>query len=224
MKNLLIITLISLYGLNLYSQDEPKVVVFNSPKTERQPSDVTSLLKFGMLEPFSGTFSVYYERVLTDKISAEVGLGLTIDDYLNIAINGLDDLFNEGPRQPKIGQAFSLGVRYYPGIVPEEFYVAPEFRFKRYVNTFTYEDATGLPVVENESRSISIGRLSFGYHYLVQDNIFWDFYGGFGIGQEKGQRYEQFYNDVTEEFEYQNIVETGLTPRLHIGIKLGIGF
>ena len=63
MKNLLIITLISLYGLNLYSQDEPKVVVFNSPKTERQPSDVTSLLKFGMLEPFSGTFSVYYERV-----------------------------------------------------------------------------------------------------------------------------------------------------------------
>ena len=92
------------------------------------------------------------------------------------------------------------------------------------MNTFTYEDATGLPVVENESRSISIGRLSFGYHYLVQDNIFWDFYDGFGIGQEKGQRYEQFYNDVTEEFEYQNIVETGLTPRLHIGIKLGIGF
>ncbi|NOQ70797.1 MAG: hypothetical protein GQ574_02280 [Crocinitomix sp.] len=223
MKNIIIVALISFYGLNLYSQDEPKVVVFNSSKSERKSSDVVNLVKFGMLEPFSGTFSVYFERVLTDKLSAEVGLGLTIDDYLNVAINDLDNLFDSGPREPKIGQAFALGLRYYPGLIPEDFYVAPEFRFKRYVNTFTYDDA-GLSVVKNEARSLAIGRITFGYQYLVMDNIFWDFYGGFGIAQENGNSYEQVYNEITEVFEYQNFEQSGLTPRLHIGIKLGIGF
>ncbi len=228
MKKFLIITLISLYGLNLYSQDEPKVVVFNSSKSERKSSGVTNLLKFGMLEPFSGSFSVYYERVLTEKISAEIGLGLTINDYLNVALNDLDDLFGgSNGSQARLGQAFSLGVRYFPGLIPEDFYVAPEFRFKRYVSTQSYTE-DGIDKTFNESKVLSVGRVTFGYQYLVMDNIFWDFYGGFGIAQvsQKELSVENIYDPETglSETVYGPSESTGLVPKLHIGIKLGIGF
>ncbi|MFT5819494.1 MAG: hypothetical protein ACI8ZM_000718 [Crocinitomix sp.] len=228
MKKYLIVVLISLYGLNLYSQDEPKVVVFNSSKSERKSSDVVNILKFGMLEPFSGSFSVYFERVLTDKISVEAGLGLTINDYLNVALNDIDDLIgNSNGNEAKLGQAFSLGVRYYPGFIPEDFYVAPEFRFKRYVSSQSYiEDA--VEKTFNESKVLSIGRVTFGYHYLVMDNIFWDFYGGFGIAQvnQKELSIGTVYDPITDTnvTTYEPEVTTGLVPKLHIGIKLGIGF
>tara|TARA_B110000046_G_C13021939_1_gene411723 strand:+ start:2592 stop:3275 length:684 start_codon:yes stop_codon:yes gene_type:complete len=227
MKKILIVALVSLYGLNLYSQDGPKVVVFNSSKSERVSSNVTNILKFGMLEPFSGSFSLYYERVFTEKLSAEVGLGLTINDYLNVAINDLDGLFNSGGNQARLGQAFSLGLRYYPGLIPEDFFVAPEFRFKRYLSSESYiED--GIEKTFDESKVLAVGRITFGYHYLVQDNIFWDFYGGFGIAQVKQKELsiDNIYDPETGLFEtvYGPEESIGLVPKLHIGIKLGIGF
>lgn len=228
MKRNLIVVLIFFYGLNLYGQDEPKVVVFNSSKSERKSSDIINILKFGMLEPFSGSFSLYYERVITDKLSAEVGLGLTINDYLNVAINDLDDLFGgTNGNEARLGQAFSLGLRYFPGLIPEDFYVAPEFRYKRYVSIESYME-DGDEKTFNESKILAIGRITFGYQYLVTDNIFWDFYGGFGIAQVKQKELsvENLYDPVTglSETVYLPEETTGLVPKLHIGIKLGIGF
>ena len=221
----LFLLLVLLITLSAFTQDEPKVVVFNSSKSTREATDFKNLIKFGMLEPFSGSFSLYYERVLTDKFSAEIGLGLTIKDYLSIAFNDIGNLFSETSDEARLGPSFALGLRYYPSYIPEDFYVAAEFRYKRYLNDRSYNDGVG-DLIMTETNSSAIGRITFGYQFKVLENVFWDFYGGFGIGKVKQSTLdiENVYDPATGE--YYNVYSTekyeGLKPKLHIGIKLGI--
>lgn len=215
------------YITKLSAQDGPKVVVFNSPKVERVQSDVQNVLKFSVLEAFSGDFSFYYERILGEKISAEVGLGITLSDYITSLYNSDINVFDNS-YEALFGASFSLGFRYYPLFAPEEFYVSPEFKFKSYNNNRTYDDGLGNINVGKEKRTVSVGRITFGYHFLVENNIFIDFYGGFGIGKIYQNEYK--YISQTDPItgvstgSYDYIEGSRLAPRIHLGLKVGIAF
>ena len=208
------------------AQDGPKVVVFNSPAQERTPSDVQNVLKFSVLEAFSGDFAFYYERILGEKISAEVGLGITLSDYITSLYNSDINVFDNS-YEALFGASFSAGFRYYPLFAPEEFYVAPEFKIKTYNNNRSYDNGFGGLVTGKEKRTISVGRITFGYHYLVENNIFVDFYGGFGIGkiyQNEFKYISQTDSTGAQVGGYDYVEGSRLAPRIHLGLKVGIAF
>lgn len=233
---LLVVSICTSVFFRTSAQDGPKVVVFNSPQQERvQQDDSKNILKFSVLEAFSGDFSFYYERVLTENISAEIGVGITLSDYITSLYNNDINVFDNS-YEALFGQSLSLGLRYYPLFASEEFYVSPEFKFKVYNNNRTYETSSLSPtgitinssITGKEKRAISVGRITFGYHYLVEHNIFLDFYGGFGIAKisETNFNYVSEINPVTGENigAYDYIEGSRLAPRIHLGLKVGIAF
>jgi len=227
------LSILSVFGS--LAQDGPKVVVFNSPKQERVQTDIKNVLKFSVLEAFSGDFSFYYERILSEKTSAEIGIGLTLSDYITSLYNSDINVFDNS-YEALFGGSFSLGFRYYPLFASEEFYVSPEFKFKNYNNNRSYQTttttATGILISTTETgkekRSISVGRITFGYHYLVEHNIFLDFYGGFGIARVSQTNF-QYVSDIDPITGaviggYDFLSSSRLAPRIHIGLKIGIAF
>lgn len=227
MKKNILVVLALVLSLKAFSQDGPKVVVFNSPQEERTQMNLHNLVKFGMLEPFAGSFTFYYERVLTENFTAEVGLGLTLDNYFNLLISDNLGNLNSGDYVSSVGPVFTLGARYYPELAPEDFYVSPEFRFRGY-NSSEKRTVDGVLTTFKTPSSYASGRLTFGYQYFVSKNVFWDFYGGFGITAVNFTTLDsQVITDPSTGMtttNYSLIEEGGLRPTLHIGIKLGLGF
>ena len=218
--------LIGFIGLSVfvYGQDGPKVVVFNS--TESKAPEYLSkynLIKFNVFEAFSGDFSLYYERILNKNFSAEVGLGVTLYDYFSSLINSNFEIDND-VYEPLLGVSFSLGGRYYPFRAADEFYVGPEFKYKYYHNNYNYTDYLGQNASLEEFRTIVLPRLTFGYVYFFDDNIFIDYSAGFGIGKITTGSVESVYDISTGATNYILDEQSRLVPRFHMGLKVGLAF
>ena len=232
MKTYLLAILFLIISSELFSQDGPKVVVFNTSENAKdsEPSYYNNLIKLSILEAFSGDIAFYYERIIKPNMSAEVGLGLTVSDYLTIMLDNLEETANNlaSDRTAKIGTSFALGFRYYPFKASEEFYFAPEFKFRYYHNTFTpYNTTTLLPLYSSpllESKTSSNMRITVGYMYFIDKNIFVDMYGGLGLNNVKRKSYSSVYNQTTDAFDYQFSNDNSIKPRLTLGLKFGFVF
>jgi hypothetical protein len=214
----LILSILLVTSISSISQDGPKVVVFNSTES-KEPAQWSkyNLIKFNVFEALAGDFSFYYERILSKNFSAEIGLGPTLTNYFSLLWNDNFDFSNETV-EPLMGFAFCLGGRYYPYRAGDEFYFAPEFKYKFYHNNERYTDLLGQEQVMEESWKMAMGRITFGYVYFFDENIFLDFSAGFGIGKVK-------QNNLQWEGTEPILDETSLlTPRLHLGLKVGIAF
>lgn len=220
----LLIHLISLEHYSYAQDDGPKVVVFNSGDNEDEKNEIyaKNLFKFGLLGPFAGDFSFYYERVISQGFSVEAGLGITIEDYIE---GVLDSDAWVGSSDNLFGPSALIGFRYYPISTPEEFYIAAEFKHKQYRSEqfADFDDNTYI-----RSSIISKFRLTFGYQVFVYDNVFWDLFGGFGLGSESLVNYtEEFANPNDPNSNSTVIVknkERNLKPYIHIGVKIGLTF
>ena len=207
------------------SQDQPNVVVFNSPKMKESPGITEkNVLKFGVLDAVSGNFSFYYERKVHENFTLELGLGVTLSDYVTSFINDDLDVFDPN-YVPKLGNAFSLGFKYFPNGNMEDFYFGLDFKHKTYINDRMYNFTT---TTYEEKRSINVTRLSFGYNYFIDNKILFDLFGGFGIGtiSEKTTSETATYDSSIDDFVYSyNTTELSrLAPRVHVGIKIGVVF
>lgn len=204
-----------------FSQEGPKVVVFNSSTVEEKSIDRYNMFKISVLEPFSGDISFYYERIINQNISAEIGLGFTIDDYISLYFN--DDFNNSSDRTPLIGPSFGAGLRYYPYLAGDEFYFAPEFKYRYYHSI--YENTGTIPAISyEESKSMTNFRITVGYLHLIDDRIFIDYYAGIGIAMIKTSEYEAIYNSNTGIYDYAIVDRRTPKPRLTLGIKFGLTF
>lgn len=208
----------------IHAQEGPKVVVFNSSTTKEKPTvERYNMLKLSLLEPFSGDISFYYERVFTQNLSGEIGLGFTIDDYLSLAFE--DAFVNSDERTPLIGTSFGAGLRYYPFLAGDEFYFAPEFKYRYYHSTINSVATSSTPEFQlEESKSMSNFRITVGYVYLFDDRIFIDYFAGIGIAMIKTSEYNIEYDGVTGEYHYDLIEKRVPKPRLTLGIKFGLNF
>jgi hypothetical protein len=203
-----------------FAQDGPKVVVFNSPEEKNnEPAFYQNLFKLSPLEAFSGDISFYYERILTRDVSAEIGLGVTTSDYLSIFT---DDL-NYSDRTSKIGTSFGLGLRYYPFRASEDFYFAPEFKYRYYHNSYTPSSSSML--LSDESRSVSNFRITIGYVYFFDEKIFIDYYGGLGLAAVRETSYgSPIYDGATQTYQYNRSTNSQVKAKLTLGIKFGFVF
>lgn len=212
------------FSLLSNAQEGPKVVVFNSTETkEPEYWSKYNLVKFNVLEAFSGDFAFYYERILNKNFSVEGGLGVTLSDYFSGLINDNFD-FTDETYEPLMGVSFSIGGRYYPFRAADEFYFAPEFKFKYYHNNQYYTNLMGMEEVAHESRTIPTGRVSFGYVYFFDSNIFIDYSAGFGIAKVTTRTLEQEYDNITGQFDFVIDETSRLVPRFHLGLKIGVAF
>jgi hypothetical protein len=207
-----------------FSQDGPKVVVFNQQNDEDQWASSTRLVKLSLLEIASGDISLYYEKVLAEKVSAEVGIGMTMDDYLGSTI--FDDQFGQVSNdvQQLIGYSFGAGLRYYPFRASDEFYFAPEFKHRFYHTLYNLNNGGPTPLSFEETKTSTNARISVGYVYWFDDNIFVDFYGGVGLNMNKFKEYEAVFDQTTFEYTYVERITQRPMPWLTLGLKFGFGF
>ena len=224
MKKMLFAGLL-LMGLEAAAQDGPKVVVFNSTTSESNEPGYWSkdnLVKFSIFEAFSGDFSFYYERLLTENFSAEIGMGPTLENYFSSILNSNTNT-NDDTYSAKMGYSFFLGGRYYPYRAADEFYVAPEFKYRMYHNDRYYQDLMGQDQTMEESSKMAMGRLTFGYVYFFDNNIFVDLSAGFGIGKITNTSLTWDVNDQGFNEPVEDVSST-LAPRFHLGLKVGVAF
>jgi Protein of unknown function (DUF3575) len=212
------------FALAAAAQDGPKVVVFNSTTENNEPGywSKDNLVKFSVMEAFSGDFSFYYERLLTENFSAEIGMGPTLSNYISTLWTG-NNSFSDDSYQALMGFSFFLGARYYPYRAADEFYVAPEFKYRMYHNNRTYQDLMGVDMSMEESSKTAMGRLTFGYVYFFDNNIFMDLSAGFGIGKISKTELGWEVNDQGYNEPFEDVSST-LAPKFHLGLKIGVAF
>jgi len=212
-------------SFNAVAQDGPKVVVFNSTTSEQNEPGYwakDNLIKFNIIEAFAGDFSFYYERLLTENFSAEIGMGPTVSNFVSSLWSG-NNPSTDDTYEALMGYSFLLGARYYPYRAADEFYVAPEFKYRMYHNNRSYTDLLGEDRSMEESSKTALGRLTFGYVYFFDDNIFVDLSAGFGIGKITTTELSWQVNDLGFNEPIED-VSSNLTPRFHLGLKLGVAF
>lgn len=220
---LIILSGLLAFSVSTFAQDGPTVVVFNSSESkEPEYWSKYNLVKFNVLEAFAGDFSFYYERILNDHFSAEIGMGPTLTNYFDMLWTSSNDFTNDDV-EPLMGFAFALGGRYYPAHAGDEFYFAPEFKYKYYHNNERYLDLVGNEQFVEENWKVAMARISFGYVYFFDDNIFIDYSAGFGIGKVTRNDLSWRVNDLG--FQEAYLQETNrLGARFHMGLKIGVAF
>ena len=200
-----------LFSVNLNAQNEPRVVTFKSEENVKDDLNLEqNIIKISLLEYFSGDFSIYYERAIGDMFGLEMSLGTTIFDYAGSVFD--DFLYDYDEKIFQYGLSYSLSLRFYPIDLFDEFYVAPEYKFRRY--KWKREGISG--EVE-ESRKLSLPRLNIGYSYFYDNNLLFDYFLGIGMNNETRDWYD--FNDDTIITEERNP-----RPRFHVGFKIGYAF
>ena len=227
MKQIYLTALFLIIINSVFCQDGPKVVVFNQSSSEEPLRTPPNLFKVSLFEILAGDISLYYERVLSERLSAEVGLGMTIDDYFaGIFSNSIyDDFYFDDDRTALMGYSFGLGLRYYPYSASDEFYFAPEFKYRYYHSEVNYPYTNNMGQVDyftdENSKDFMNFRISVGYVYFFDDNIFVDYFAGIGVAKFKYTYYSSVYDPNTDSFDYTQITDGRISPRLTLGLKFG---
>lgn len=148
MKKVLVIFMILVFAAETFAQEKP---VIASEK---------NVLKVNTLALILTTGSVFYERKLTDVISAQMGVG-----YLGYKIG--DTKFS--------GLFLTPEVRFYVRKnALDGFYVAPYMRYNR----FHFEENSGTNTSEGTMSNIG-GGADFGRQWIFQKGLVLDlFFGG----------------------------------------------
>lgn len=190
---------------------------------------VKNVVKLNPLLFFRGEVPVYYERVLSYRLSAELGLGFTWRNYISLPINGDDaDAFSAGTRivaKP----SFHLGFRYYlqDDLEPQGTYAQVDFAYLNYTKFMDTKDSSGY-FTGNELKDERIFndlRLLVGYQKLSgTSNWLFDFYGGLGLRARSLIKVNENYNTVTDRFTYAVEDVKDLVPAVFLGVKVGVGW
>ena len=221
MKTLLIITFTLLYSLAIA---QPRVVTFESEQNEEKGTGTeVNVLKVSLFELASGDFPFYYERVLTNKISAEVSAGVTFGDYYGSIFSNSEISPLESSVDAKYGFSLSAGLRFYPIEALEDFYISPEFKFRKYnwsreIDYFS-DSPNGGVIYEtiDESRTYAMPRITLGYSYFYDYNIIVDWH--FGVGMNTPTETIFNFDEHVVLKDKQNT-----RPRIHFGLKIGYLF
>ncbi|RYM35096.1 hypothetical protein ERX46_06890 [Brumimicrobium glaciale] len=202
-----------------FIHSQPRTITVDSEQLEKSDYLESNAIKLHLLEFTSSDFSLYYEKALFSKISAEVGIGLTFADD----IGHISSPTTNGPINPdnKLGYSFTAAIRFYPSEILNQFYIAPEYKFRKYnwnrefSNYFGFTDVDG--VRADESRVHSIPRITFGYVVYLFEYVFVDFHFGMGINS----RTETLYNPFTSQIEVNKLSPR---PKVNGGFKIGFIF
>jgi hypothetical protein len=209
----------------LYAQDDPKIIVHKSQKEKEKElnSSKKNTLRLSPLELFSGDLPIYYERVISKKLSIELGIGLTYIDFLgNLATTEYTPI-PAGDRSAKLGYSYFVGIQYYPSEVLKKLYFSAQLKYRIFNwERLKYENSQTIQL--ESTKSYLMPRLNIGYIAHLSNIFTFEYFGGFGLASVKNTVSGDIYNDDTNEFEYTMFEKDRLKLRIHFGFKMGILF
>lgn len=230
MKNIFLIILLTTSFLKLAAQNEPEV----QPPQQRQPKVITykaeetpvksltphiNLLKIDLISVAAGDIGPMFERKLGNKISAQVGAGVTLQNFSKGAIsNFFSSTENSNiQRVANIGESFTAAFKYYPNGAIEEFYFAPQFRYRTY-NSMA--KALYQPGNFNEHLTTMDFMFSFGYIDYVQDNVFLEYSASVGIRNKNQTALVHDTSISPSKYDLQSNANQ-YVPLVALGLKIG---
>lgn len=190
---------------------------------------IKNVFKINPLLFFRGEIPLYYERALSSRLSAELGIGFTYRNYLNLSFAGDDaDDFGAGTLI-RANPSYHLAARYYfkDGLEPEGAYIQTEFAYLDYAKDIRMKDSTG-QLTDNTLRDDRIFndlRLLFGYQGLSgNSNWLFDVYGGLGIRSRAMKIVHEDLNLAEGQWNYKVEEKNDVVPAIFLGVRVGYGF
>jgi hypothetical protein len=180
------------------------------------------MLKLGTNEIFYGDVSLYYERVLTNKLSLEVGSGIVFRNFLK-------DFFQEVPQSQSdkmlLGPSFNLKCKYYPHIPGESLYFSSDFKFRRYRTQYSTTSISGNNLlIFNEFEQRSIFRFGLGFIQCVDQHLTIDYFTSIGLTGVLNKNIVPLYDQNTNDYTYLNDQFKDVLLHFTAGLKFGYRF
>jgi hypothetical protein len=231
-KNIIHVCLLSLMGIGSFKAQQQVIVTEQDGKViktkvvrEKKPIIVVDnswALKFDVVKMMRGEMNFSLEKRMTDRLSLEYGLGLTISevDYLsNFHFGG-----GYGTKaNSNFGFLASLATRYYPledYKVFNRFYVSPMLKFANFNTNYVYEGAEST-YSKNGYQNKGSFTFNFGIQSWVSSTFAMDFYLGLGLGYYNNVSYSMDYNGVDQV--WQTYKSSGANYVFTTGLKVAIG-
>ncbi len=194
---------------------------------------VKNAFKINPLLFFRGEIPLYYEHALTPRLSLEVGVGVTLRNYLALSFVGDDaDEFGAGTEiVPNL--SYRMGARYYlvDDLEPQGTYFQLDYAHLAYTKDIRKKEAGGGFTNETarDERTYNDVRLLFGYQSLgVSNNWLFDVYGGLGFRARNqivvNPNHVVATADTPESYNYEVTESSDNVPALFLGVKLGLAF
>ena len=198
---------------------------------------VKNAIKLNPLLFFRGELPIYYERAITPRLSLEIGVGVTLRNYLALSFAGDDaDDFGQGTKivpQP----SFHVGARYYlnDDIEPQGPYIQPNFSHLRFIKDIREKGPTGefTEKSNRDDRTYNDVRVYMGYQMLSSNsNLMFDVYGGLGFRDRLNIKVKEdlvFLTGTngepnTRRYDYTLERSKNQTVAFFLGIRVGVGF
>lgn len=190
---------------------------------------VKNAVKINPLLFFRGEIPIYFERALTPELSLEVGLGVTLRNYLALSFVGDDaDDFGAGTEiVPNL--SYHMGARWYfmDDLEPVGTYLHLEYAHLVYAKDIRAKGSDGqfTDVTYRDERTYNDVRLLFGYQTLSYNNNWMvDFYGGAAFRSQNNIIVNETLDLTTDQYTYNVTESSDNVPAFFLGMKLGIGF
>lgn len=230
-------------GLCTMAQDKPKKpqakVILYKDRIAAQFDTVDcvkNVVKVNPLLFFRGEVPLYFERALTTDLSVEVGLGVTLRDYLNFSVQGdQPDDFGAGTELvPQL--SYHFGARWYftPDLEPQGWYAQIGFSHLNYTKDIRLKDDSTGTFIDSyltDERIYNDLRLYGGYQLLSgTNNWLFDLYFGLGMRDrsltkvDENIEFVQVNGEMTEVRTYELVEVSDVVPTLFLGVKVGVGF
>ncbi len=198
------------------------------PQRSIRYNDNIQVFKFAPLNLLGGEILFGYERQVGLKGSFDLELGPTISKIGFGLTSHVGNSF-----EPAVGELSGMGIvfgvayRYYPLDETEalnRFYVSPQFRYKLF-NHKVQDFSEFVPGTQSGNQSNANFLFNFGYQVWTSETFAIDMYAGVGIGMrtETNWELEQYYQDNTWQYRWNEIYSTGARYLFNAGIKVGIG-
>ena len=190
---------------------------------------VKNVFKLNPLLFLRGEIPLYYERALSHRLSAELAVGITNRNFIDLSFNGegADD-FSAGTHIV-VKPSFHVGARYYltEDIEPQGFYVQGEFAFLDHAKDISEKDSTGRYTSNTlrDDRAYNDVRLYAGYQRLATtSNWLFDAYIGMGLRNRSLNTVEERLNIADGRWTYPQETIHDNVAAFFLGVKVGYGF
>lgn len=215
----------------LAQANKPKVLLYKDRLAAQFDTVkvMKNVIKANPLLFFRGEIPLYYERALSPNVSVEIGVGVTLRNYLALSLVGDDaDDFGAGT---EIIPSLSLraGVRFYfeHDLEPQGWYIQPEFGQINYTKDILISDPAGGFTEERlrDRRTYNDIRLLGGYQLLsFSNNWVLDFYGGVAFRVRDRLVVKETLDPTARTFTYVQEQLNDWVPAAYLGMKVGYGF
>ncbi len=238
MKYLNAILFLFLSSFSTFSQTVPEssgqVKVYESYQPSKGSSFIQkNKISINPLGVLIGDYPLYYERMLGNTFSLEIGAGVTYENYAgNLFRYGNADTYNSNfTRVYTLGNTYSISPKVYLDEAFEGSYLAFCYRHRLYKNDVTEYTGSATPIDEPIKESTKLNSLTFNYGYVftLGKGFILDYYMGLGLRSSSITQAVATYTtnlsypyDSYYTYDSERTNKTSLAAM--VGIKVGYTF